>query len=86
MMRVSRQAKGASHTQREAGKMYQIGKLGAYTVTRQTSETVLVKFTDLRKVGELRPFTIVHRNYQHAEARTAYLIKQGRVEMVRGGR
>jgi hypothetical protein len=64
--------------------MYQIGKLGSYTVTRFGSETIKVTFMDLRKVGEFRPFTIVHRDYPNAEVRTRYLINRGIVEEVRG--
>ena len=66
--------------------MYQIGKLGSYTVTRFGTETVKVTFHDLRKVGEFRPFVIVHRNYAHAEVRAQYLVNQGRVTTTLGRR
>lgn len=66
--------------------MYEIGKFGAYSTKRYTGETVLVTFYDLRKVGQHKPFTIVHRNYRHAEVRVGYLIEKGEVVKTGGQR
>ena len=66
--------------------MYQIGKLGSYTVTRFGTETVKVTFHDVRLVGEFRPLVIVHRNYAHAEVRAKDLVSQGRATTTLGAR
>lgn len=66
--------------------MYEIGKHGAYSTKRYTRDTVLVTFYDLRKVGEHKPFTIVHRNYLHAEVRVGHLLDKGEVVTMLGRR
>ena len=66
--------------------MYEIGKFGAYTTKKFTRDTVLVTFYDLRKVGEYKAFTIVHRNYHHAEVRVGHLINKGEVVKTGGQR
>lgn len=79
------QAQGKPKAQKGVA-MYQIGKVGAYTVTRFTGETVKVTFHDLRLVGEFRPLVIIHRNYAHAEQRAKYLVSQGRATTTLGAR
>lgn len=83
---ITRASQQGKPTAQKGVTMYQIGKVGSYTVTRYNSETVKVTFHDLRLVGEFRPLVIVHRNYAHAEVRAQYLVNQGRATTTLGAR